>query len=88
MTIHEVKSWSHFFDAINEGRKLHDVRKMDRPYRIGDTIRIHRYDNINGKYTGECLDRTITYITSRDVPCAYSSAVLEREYCILSLGDS
>lgn len=86
MTTHEVKSWSHFFDAIAEGKKRHDLRKNDRDYKIGDTMRLRRYDNINGGYTGETLDAEITYITSNKVPCAFSSAVLPNDYCILSLG--
>lgn len=86
MTTHEVKSWAHFFDAISSGAKKHDLRKMDRDFKVGDTLRLRRYDNINGVYTGNICEREITYITSRDVPCAFSSAVLERDYCILSLG--
>jgi len=27
----------------------------------------------------------ITYITSNNTPCAFSSAVLDKDYCILSL---
>jgi hypothetical protein len=88
MATHEVKSWSHFFDAIESGHKKHDLRKNDRNFKIGDTLRLRRYDNINGMFTGQSIDRKVTYITSRDVPCAFSSAVLESDYCILSLGDA
>lgn len=88
MITHEVKSWSHFFDAIESGHKKHDLRKNDRKYKVGDTLRLWKYDNINGRFTGHMIDRKITYITSREVPCAFSSAVLEPDYCILSLGDA
>lgn len=85
MTRHVVKSWAHFFDAIVRGQKLHDLRKDDRDYRVGDELELCRYDNINGHFTGErCLAR-ITYITGRAVPCAFSSAVLAEGYVILSL---
>jgi hypothetical protein len=87
MTLHHVKSWSHFFDAINTGHKKHDLRKNDRDYRVGDTLLLRRYDNINGRFTGESIYRSVTYITSNEFPCAYSSAVLPNDYCILSLGD-
>lgn len=85
MALHEVKSWAHFYDAIAEGRKLHDLRKMDREYNVGDILVLKRYDNINGKYTGEEQRVEVTYITSNKVPCAFSSSALDRDYAILSL---
>jgi len=87
MTIHRVKSWSHFFDAIVNGDKLHDLRKNDRDYKVGDTIVLRRYDMKNGRFTGEECERKISYITNNQFPCAYSSAVLPHDYCILSLKD-
>lgn len=85
MTKHKVKSWSHFYDAIKEGRKLHDLRKMDREYNVGDILVLQRYDNIKGNYTGEELEVEVTYITSNKTPCAFSSSALDRDYAILSL---
>lgn len=85
MTTHKVKSWSHFFDAIKEGKKLHDLRKLDRDYKVGDTLVLQRYDNINGEYTGEEVEVEITYITSNKVPCAFSSSALDKNYGIFSL---
>ena len=57
----------------------------DRDFRIGDTILLREFDNINGGYTGDELPVEITYITSNNTPCAYSSAVLDKDYCILSI---
>lgn len=85
MTVHKVKSWAHFFDAIKAGKKLHDLRKLDRDYNVGDTLVLQRYDNINGEYTGEEIEVEITYITSNKVPCAFSSSALDRDYGIFSL---
>lgn len=83
---HELKSWAHFFDAIKSGKKKHDLRDLaDRDYRVSDVLKLRRYDNINGRYTGEELYARITYITSEVTPCAFSSAVLKRGYAILSL---
>lgn len=82
----ELKSWSHFFDAIKAGQKRHDLRsKKDRNFHVGQRLRLMRYDNILGGYTGESMVVEVTYITSNDTPCAFSSAVLDRDYCILSL---
>jgi hypothetical protein len=84
--VHEVKSWTAFFQAFKTGAKKHDMRDMiDRDYQVGDVLVLHEYDPFKGEYTGEKLAMRITYITSRDTPCAFSSAALDRNYCILSL---
>jgi uncharacterized protein YqfB (UPF0267 family) len=85
MEVHNVKSWAHFYDAIVKGDKTHDLRKNDRNYKVGDCLNLQRYDNINGVYTGERCIVVITYITSTEIPCAFSSAVLDKDYCILSI---
>lgn len=86
MTTHVVKSWRQFFRAIVNGTKKHDLRDMaDRNYKVGDTIILREYDQFEGRYTGMCQRVKITFITSEDTPCAFSSAVLQRGYAILSL---
>lgn len=82
---HRVKSWAHFYDAIRDGLKKHDLRLNDRDYQIGDVLILERYDNVKGEYTGESQRAVVTYMTSNRYPCAYSSAVLPRDYVILSL---
>ena len=85
MARHYIKSWTHFYQAIKDGRKLHDLRVDDRNYQVGDTVVLQEYDNIDGCYLGNQIEAEITYITNRAVPCAFSSAILPPRYCILSL---
>jgi Domain of unknown function (DUF3850) len=85
MRRHFIKSWTHFYKAIKDGRKLHDLRSDDRNYQVGDICVLQEYDNIEGRYTGNEIEAEITYITNRSVPCAFSSAVLPAGYSILSL---
>ena len=86
MTTHKLKSWTHFFQAIKAGEKLHDIRsKKDRDFLVGDRVVLQEYDPFGGKYTGQELEAEITYITSDVTPCAFSSAVLDKDYCVLSL---
>ena len=82
---HKVKSWRHFYEAIYEGKKTHDLRLNDRDYNVGDILVLQEYDNIKGEYTGSQLKAEITYMTDNRIPCAFSSAVLPKEYCILSI---
>lgn len=83
--IHELKSWSHFFQAIKAGTKTHDLRKNDRNYNVGDVLKLYEYDFIKGSYTGDVVDVDITYITDNRTPCAFSSAILPNDYSILSI---
>lgn len=82
---HNVKSWPHFFQAILEGKKLHDLRRNDRDFQVGDTLCLREYDPAKGLYTGRQCFVTIKYITDERWPCAFSSAVLDKGYCILSI---
>ena len=84
-TTHVVKSWSWLFDAIARGEKTHDLRINDRDYAVGDFLELHRYNPAMGRFTGEVCTVTVTYITNNKQPCAFSSAVLPRDYCILSI---
>jgi len=81
--VHRVKSWSYLFQAAKNGLDVRDMR--DRDYKVGDTLVLCEFDQATGKYTGEELAREITYITDRQVPCAFSSAVLDRDFGILSI---
>jgi len=90
MTEHRVKSWVPFFKAFESGAKKHDLRDTkDRNYQIGDTLILEEFDPFapagSDGYTGRKLAMGITYITGRSTPCAFSSAVLDRDYVILSL---
>jgi hypothetical protein len=35
---HELKCWPKFFNEVEAGRKLFEVRENDRPFAVGDTI--------------------------------------------------
>lgn len=83
--VHAVKSWVHFFQAIKRGDKTHDLRKDDRGYAVGDQLLLQEYDPFTGKYTGDELYVWVTFITDRVTPCAFSGAVLDPGYAILSI---
>ncbi len=41
---HDLKTWLPYFDAVADGRKLFEVRKNDRDYKVGDVLRLLPYD--------------------------------------------
>lgn len=84
--LHEVKSWTHLFRPLIEGKKKHDIRDMrERDYKVGDLLLLKEFDMAKGEYTGHYAEALITYITDKEVPCAFSSSVLDRNFGILSL---
>lgn len=91
-TTHKVKSWEHLYRPLAAGLKTHDLRLNDRRYEVGDTLHAQEYDALNPhgpRYTGRELKATITYITGSTgldaTPCAVSTAVLPKDYVILSV---
>jgi uncharacterized protein YqfB (UPF0267 family) len=82
----ELKSWVHLFQEIKAGKKFHDIRSEDNgKFHVGQKLRLREFDFVKGQYTGDSVLVEVTYITNRDTPCAFSSAVLQPGYAILSL---
>jgi hypothetical protein len=64
---HELKCWPEPFSAMAEGRKCHEIRRMDRPFSIGDTLILREWDprrDVNDRYTGRRIARVVTYIST------------------------
>jgi Domain of unknown function (DUF3850) len=59
---HALKTWPEYFQAVCERGKSFEVRKADRPFKVGETILLQEWDNVNNKYTGDEVEREITYI--------------------------
>lgn len=76
---HELKILKPYYEAVKAGDKTFELRKDDRPYKIGDTL-ILREIGAGNTYTGRYIRKKVGYIL-RDCP-EYG---LENGYCILSL---
>lgn len=62
MKLHKLKIWPVFFIAVINGKKLFEIRKMDRDYQVGDEILLQEFNHHESRLTGrECLVR-ISYI--------------------------
>ena len=59
---HELKCWPEYFGAVRRGEKPFEVRKWDRPYAVGDTLRLREYEPKSGEYTGDEITREVTYL--------------------------
>ena len=84
-TVHIVKSWPRFFDAISSGVRTHELRRNDRKYQVGDALELREYDPTISRFTGRTCIVEITSITSIAEPCAVSDEALHKDFCILSI---
>lgn len=58
---HDLKCWPEYFQAIKRGEKTFEIRKDDRSFRVGDTLRLAEWDLTTGEYTGEEIALEVTY---------------------------
>lgn len=63
---HDLKCWPDQFDAVARWDKNFELRYDDRGFRVGDTLLLRRWDPATGTYTGETVERTVTYILSAE----------------------
>lgn len=59
-SIHDLKILPCYFREVNENRKGFELRKDDRDYKVGDSVRLREFED--GKYTGNACIRVITYV--------------------------
>ena len=64
MTVHTLKSWPEYFEPTFTGKKTFEVRRMDRPYKVGDVLYLKEFEPTTGIYTGRECVREITYTSS------------------------
>jgi hypothetical protein len=84
--IHYLKTWPEQFRQVATGRKLHELRRADRPFTPGDTLCLQEFipprpDTVGG-YTGREIDVEVLHITQGvEVPKDWG---LAPECCIMS----
>lgn len=83
MSDHELKIWPKFFRLVAVGMKNFELRKDDRHFGIGDTLRLREWDPDSKKYTNRMLERRVLYVL-RDA----EEFGLRPGFCILSLEDN
>ncbi len=62
--VHDLKIAPVFFLAIESGRKTFEIRKDDRGFQNGDTIKLQEYDPVTESYTGREMVAEITYVST------------------------
>jgi len=60
--IHELKTWPPYFQDILDGKKTFEIRKNDRDFKVGDTLRLMEWNPVTKSYTGRKVDVTVRYM--------------------------
>lgn len=79
-SVHRLKTWPVYFQAIRDGRKNFEIRKNDRDFNEGDILILEEWDPLLekhgregkgepcGEYTGRKEEVRVTYITGFNQP--------------------
>ena len=62
MTLHEIKCWPEYFQALWTGAKEFEIRRNDRNYKVWDSLLIKEWNPLSKEYTGREIMKDITYI--------------------------
>lgn len=77
--VHELKTWPEAFRGLTHGLKMHEVRKWDRDFQVGDVLRLREWDPDTKEYTGNDFTVEITWLTD---PSTYGMPV---EFVVMSV---
>jgi hypothetical protein len=78
--IHTLKTLPRFFDAVDNEIKMFEVRKDDRNFQVGDTLKLCEYKPDEAGEVRICW-RVITYkLTHEDFPDG-----IQPGYCVLGI---
>lgn len=64
MTTHDLKIWPEWFNLVIMRTKEFEIRKNDRPFQPGDTLRLKEYEPTTGTYTGRVGICRVTCVLS------------------------
>ena len=73
---HALKTIHPYFKEIVDGVKTFEVRKADRPFKVGDKLLLQEYDIVGKVYSGDEWNGTITYILNDEAFCKKGFIIL------------
>jgi hypothetical protein len=80
--VHELKTWSYYFNLVKSGEKPFELRKNDRGFLVGHELLLREYNPETQTYTGKTLRRKITCVLEG---IEAESFGLNPGYCIMGL---
>ena len=80
--LHELKTWPKYFNDIKSGLKTFEIRKHDRPFKVGDILELKEFNPDTKEYTENSILKQITYILSG------GNFGIDSDYVILGIDDT
>jgi len=80
--VHELKTWSSYFNLVQSGEKPFELRLNDRGFLAGHELLLREYNPHTQTYTGQTLRRKITYVLQNSEAEEFG---LKPGYCIMAL---
>lgn len=80
--VHQLKTWSEYFQLIIDGKKSFELRKNDRGFIAGHELILKEYNNETKEYTTRSLHLRITYVLEGHEAEDFG---LKEGYCIMGL---
>ncbi|WP_334729039.1 DUF3850 domain-containing protein [Nostoc sp.] len=77
-TIHTLKTVEPYFTQVKDKKKTFEVRRDDRGYKVGDILKLLKYDARQQKFSGEEVLAEVTHMLD-------NYPALEYGYVILSI---
>jgi len=71
--VHHLKCIEPYFTQVVEQRKVHELRRADRDFQVGDMLQLYEFDPVRGATTGEPVSRLVTYVILGPWPVAAPS---------------
>jgi hypothetical protein len=82
-TLHILKVWPKYFEALLDGTKMFELRKKDSNFQVGESVRADEWNPVAQRPTGRAATFEISYILhASEIPESFG---LVQGYCILGL---
>ncbi len=78
---HVLKTVSPFYEEVEAVRKVHELRKADRDYQVGDLLHLRHYIPERDAYSGRSVTRAVTYILRGPWPEAPPADQVPCRFC-------
>lgn len=76
---HSLKCWPEPYEAMRSGRKVHEFRRNDRDFSVGDILEINEWNPETKEPTGSAMFRRVTYVgTGFGIPDGYVCLSVEK----------
>ncbi|MEH1794619.1 DUF3850 domain-containing protein [Nostoc sp.] len=75
-TIHTLKTVEPYFSQVREKKKTFEIRRDDRYYKVGDILKLLKYDARQQKFSGDEVLAEVTHILDNYPALEYGYVVL------------